>query len=143
MIKDFVLKDGQDGYEIVADCVLKYWEENGYGTALVQIETSYDGKEYHEANHIVSPLWYGGEMEFDYDWWEGQKYLRIYGVKNIADIVIYPTYDPARELEEAKKLLDEEYERAKRLDYVRNPIAYALYQAWKKADKKKNKNDNT
>lgn len=37
-------------------------------------------------------------------------------------------------LEESKKLLDEEYERAKRLEYVINPLAYALYQVWKKAD---------
>ena len=39
-------------------------------------------------------------------------------------------------LEEAKKLLDEEYERAKSLDYVINPLAFALYQVWKKADAK-------
>lgn len=43
-------------------------------------------------------------------------------------------------LEEAKKLLDEEYERAKRLDYVINPLAYALHQVWKKADKEGRKN---
>lgn len=42
-------------------------------------------------------------------------------------------------LEEAKALLDEEYERAKRLEYVHNPLAYALYQVWKKADKKRRK----
>ena len=38
--------------------------------------------------------------------------------------------------EEAKALLDEEYERAKRLEYVINPLAYALYQVWKKVDTK-------
>lgn len=40
-------------------------------------------------------------------------------------------------LEEAIKLLESEYERAKRLDFVINPIAYALYQVWKKADCKR------
>jgi hypothetical protein len=40
-------------------------------------------------------------------------------------------------IEEAKQLLDEEYERAKRLAYVRNPLAYALHQVWKKADKRR------
>ena len=39
--------------------------------------------------------------------------------------------------EEAIKLLESEYERAKRLDFVINPIAYALYQVWKKADRRK------
>ena len=40
-------------------------------------------------------------------------------------------------IEEAIKLLESEYERAKRLDFVTNPIAYALYQVWKKADRRK------
>ena len=40
-------------------------------------------------------------------------------------------------LEEAIKLLESEYEKAKRLDYVINPIAYALYQVWIKADRKR------
>jgi hypothetical protein len=44
-------------------------------------------------------------------------------------------------LEKAKQLLDEEYERAKRLDYVINPLAYALHQVWKKADKERHKNE--
>ena len=44
-------------------------------------------------------------------------------------------------LEQAKELLDEEYERAKRLDYVYNPLAYALHQVWKKADKKRCSNE--
>lgn len=44
-------------------------------------------------------------------------------------------------LEEAKELLDEEYERAQELEYVINPLAYALHQVWKKADKKRYKNE--
>ena len=40
-------------------------------------------------------------------------------------------------LEKAKALLDEEYERAKKLEYVRDPVAFALYSVWKKADKEK------
>lgn len=34
------------------------------------------------------------------------------------------------------ELLEKEYERAKKLEFVRNPCAYALYQVWKTADKK-------
>ena len=44
-------------------------------------------------------------------------------------------------LEQAKELLDEEYQRAKQLDYVINPLAYALYQVWKKADAKRCRNE--
>ena len=43
-------------------------------------------------------------------------------------------------LEEAKELLDKEYEKANGLNYVINPLAYALYQVWKKADKERRKN---
>lgn len=43
-------------------------------------------------------------------------------------------------LEEAKKLLDEEYEKVKDLDYLINPLAYAIHQVWKKADKERSEN---
>lgn len=39
-------------------------------------------------------------------------------------------------LEEAIEMLKKEYEKAKKLRYVHSPLAYALYQVWKKADMK-------
>lgn len=39
-------------------------------------------------------------------------------------------------LEKAIKLLQQEYDRASRLAFIKNPVAYALYQVWKKADKR-------
>lgn len=42
-------------------------------------------------------------------------------------------------LEKAIKTLGTEYERAKRLKWIKNPVAYALYQVWKIADKEKSK----
>ena len=40
-------------------------------------------------------------------------------------------------LKKAINLLEKEYERAKKLEWVRNPLAWALYQVWKKADVEK------
>ena len=40
-------------------------------------------------------------------------------------------------LDKAKKLLEEEYEKAKKLEFVYNPTAYALYQVWRKADRER------
>lgn len=40
------------------------------------------------------------------------------------------------ELETAIKLLKVHYEAAKKLEWVHNPVAYALYQVWRMADKK-------
>lgn len=45
-------------------------------------------------------------------------------------------------LEKAIKALEKEYAKAKRLPYVRNPLAYALYQVWKIANEEDNRNDN-
>lgn len=38
-------------------------------------------------------------------------------------------------LETAIKFLKAEYEKAKLLKFVHNPLAYALYQVWKMADR--------
>lgn len=36
--------------------------------------------------------------------------------------------------EQAIELLRKEYERAKNMEYVKKPLAWALFQVWKKAD---------
>ena len=43
-------------------------------------------------------------------------------------------------LEQAIELLEKEYERAKKIDYVQKPLAWALHQVWKVADKEKRGN---
>lgn len=40
-------------------------------------------------------------------------------------------------LEKAIELLKKEYEKAEGMDFIYNPIAYALYQVWKMADERK------
>ena len=42
-------------------------------------------------------------------------------------------------LEDALKKVAEEYEKAKKLEHVRNPLAFALYRVWKLADSHENK----
>ena len=37
-------------------------------------------------------------------------------------------------IEKAIKMVEKAYEEAKGLDYVRNPLAFALYKVWKIAD---------
>ena len=44
-------------------------------------------------------------------------------------------------IEQAIKELKKEYERAKNLSYVHNPVAFALYAVWKKADRAKVKKE--
>ena len=40
-------------------------------------------------------------------------------------------------LKKAIRLLEEEYEKAKKLAWVDKPLAYALYKVWKRADEMK------
>lgn len=47
----------------------------------------------------------------------------------------------AMTLQEAIKMLETEYERAKKLEYVHNPLAFALYRVWRKADRERKAND--
>lgn len=44
-------------------------------------------------------------------------------------------------LARAIKLLEKEYERAKALGWVKNPMAYALYHVWKIADEGRGNED--
>lgn len=43
------------------------------------------------------------------------------------------------DLDKAIELLKSEYERAKKLEFVKNPLAYALYHTWKKVDNARQK----
>lgn len=40
-------------------------------------------------------------------------------------------------IDTAIELLQAEYERAKTLEFVRDPVTWALYQVWKKADERR------
>lgn len=40
-------------------------------------------------------------------------------------------------IEDAIEMLKAEYEKAKQQTWIINPLAYALYQVWKKADRKR------
>ena len=41
----------------------------------------------------------------------------------------------AKDLRAVIKQLENEYDRAKSLEYVRNPLAFALYRVWKNVDR--------
>jgi hypothetical protein len=42
--------------------------------------------------------------------------------------------DSMTELDKAIKFLREQYERAKRIEFIHNPLAWALYQTWRHVD---------
>lgn len=93
MSVDIVLKNGRSGYDAVEEYVEKYWKQNGYATAIVSLETSYDGREYRRENEVVSPTEDFEACEFLNDWWEGEEYIRLIGIINVHEIDIFHTAD--------------------------------------------------
>lgn len=79
------LKDWQTGYDVVGDYVRRYWEHNVFEDTIVSIGVSYDGKTYCHYNEIVSPYFENDDfVEFLNDWWEGEKYIRLFGIKPVS-----------------------------------------------------------
>lgn len=88
MSKKFVLTDGQTGYEVIGDYIQRYWENVCYTTVLVTIFSSCDGRGYDRKSIIASPEFPAMALEYDYDWWEGEKYIILSGIVDIHDIVV-------------------------------------------------------
>lgn len=87
--KFFDLCPGQDAYCIIANYVEKYWEHNAYEDVVVRLAISCDGKEWKYSNEIVlldcnKKDW----VVFENDWWEGQKYIKLLGIKGVSELNI-------------------------------------------------------
>ena len=83
------LKDGQTGYDVVAEYVRRYWTNHYRTNVVVSMAASYDGTIYHNCNDVAdldsSSL---DDVEFSYDWWEGEKFIRIDGICAVDELEI-------------------------------------------------------
>lgn len=84
----FKLKENQTGYEVIEDYFVKRFNFHlgTYEQYLVALELSYDNVYWRSVTDILQT----DSMCFDWgiDWYEGEKYIRLLGVKNIEDIDI-------------------------------------------------------
>lgn len=80
------LDDGQTGYDAVARYIHNYWQHNGdfCDTVVVQFEISYNGKDFSTEYDVVYPHDYY-DVEFLNDWWEGQKYILLRGIRYLRE----------------------------------------------------------
>lgn len=85
---DIVLKDGQSGYDAVGEYIHRYWEHNITDDVVASIGTSYDGNTYDLLKEVASPVGYN-DIEFLHDWWEGEKYIKLFGIKTVGELDIY------------------------------------------------------
>lgn len=81
------LKEGQSGYDVVGEYVRRYWSHNTTDTVIVSIGISHDGYTYDLHNEVVSPTGFD-DIEFLYDWWEGEAFIRLFGIKAISKLAI-------------------------------------------------------
>lgn len=84
---DIVLKDGQSGYDVVGEYIHRYWNHNIIDTIIVSIGTSYDGNAYDLRKEVAFPLGFD-DIEFLYDWWEGEKFIKLFGIKAVCELDI-------------------------------------------------------
>ena len=84
---DIKLNDGQSGYDIIGDYIRRYWRNNIYATVVVSIGTSYDGQTYDLLKEIASPIDFD-DIEYLYDWWEGEKYIKLFGIQSVDELDI-------------------------------------------------------
>ena len=124
MSKKIVLTDGQTGYEVIGDYIQRYWENVCCTTVLVTIFSSCNGREYDRKSIIASPEFPDMALEYDYDWWEGEKYIILSGIVDIHDIVVEGgIFEP---LEEAKtKLLSSDVAPVRRGKWVKGDFKFA------------------
>jgi len=84
---DIKLEHGQNGYDVVGEYIRKYWKHNVEDTVIVSIGISYDGDTYELTKQVASPMGFD-DVEFLYDWWEGEKFIKIFGIKSVGELDI-------------------------------------------------------
>ena len=84
---DIKLKEGQTGYDAVDEYVQRYWDRNGHDDVIVSLGISYNGNFYAFSKEVVSPHYPIG-VEYLNDWWEGQKFIKILGIKSVEELDI-------------------------------------------------------
>ena len=85
---DIELNNEQSGYDVIGEYIKRYWEHNITDTVIVSIGTSYDGNTYELRKEVASPYNFD-DIEFLYDWWEGEKYIKLFGIKSVEEIDVY------------------------------------------------------
>lgn len=82
---DFGKDFGITGYEAIGRYIRNYWRQFGYPVSvLVRLDVSFNGEDWFSLMEYASPSGFlGNDIEFDNDWWEGKRYIRLYGIKAI------------------------------------------------------------
>ena len=86
-MKIFKLQSNETGYDVINDYVDRYMEHTGEDEVIVLIATSFDGIEYDLHTEFVYKDETGCLMWLS-DWWEGEKYIHLFGIKGINKVEV-------------------------------------------------------
>lgn len=86
-----ILDSKENGYEAVSKYVKKYWNKHGLDDAIVQMETSYNGIKWAQHREVVAPTG-NGDGRWLWNWWKGEKYIKILSIVNISELNIEREY---------------------------------------------------
>lgn len=84
---DIKLKDGQTGYDVIGGYIRSYWEHNIEDAVVVSMGISYDGDSYDLHKEIAIP-YIANDVEFLYDWWEGERFIKLFGIISVSELDI-------------------------------------------------------
>lgn len=75
----YTLKNGETAYDIVDSKIKEYWKDNIYTTVVFRVGLSYNGIHYFNYTTVAYPI--GNDVEYLYDWWSGELYVKLLGIK--------------------------------------------------------------
>ena len=75
-----------DAYTLVADCIRRFWKSKHVCDVVCLIGTSFDGTDYCKTVEIASPDENLTGVEFLNDWYEGEPYVKVFGIKRVDEI---------------------------------------------------------
>lgn len=84
---DITIEEGRTAYEAVAKYIRRFWNnEQSYCDAIVCLSISYDNIEWRTFNELALFDVDNFDVIFENDWWEGERFIRLYGIVSVDDI---------------------------------------------------------
>lgn len=86
-MKEFKLQSNEIAYDVIGEYVERYAEQTGEDIILVSLGISIDGISYDYETELISAD-QNGVFYWDSDWWEGQEYIQLCGIKGINKVEV-------------------------------------------------------
>lgn len=84
---DVMIEEGKTAYEAVRRYICRFWDnEQSFCDMIVRLSTSYNNVEWRTFNTLALFDVDNFDVIFENDWWEGERFIRLYGIISVDDI---------------------------------------------------------